>query len=1012
MAAPTHHPGSGLAETSGAREERSSATLPTLTARITTEDRGAGSNQGISASVYLPNQTIAPGENWTLLLAEPVNATAAFGVGLIGWQNGSRPMWDGFYELWNFSGFAPTQVFRNLSSPFLGGSTLSLDFSWSHGLWWQAHIGGRNLSAPGGNGSVDLGALTAAGLSFGTAPFHSPTFEVEGNSTTFPGVLSLPATLAIEQGGSAHVPSNAIWWASQSGWTAEGEDQNTALPMGAVLMGTGASSAPSNGSWLWGIGGPAFRTLGNLSAPSSPSASGFATTLNLTLAGTSGSNVSSYAVTLLMPLSPSVTIGVGAWVHAPGPTSVLPFYVENRSGVLRYFAGDFDLLNAAGLLRLEASSSGGGVWSFTAGATAILGTSAGGALSEGNSVTSAGGVPELLVQEGVPGPATPTPLSLATVVELNASGAWSIPSKGVVGAAPIGCAGCSSVPVEGNSQDLFLPPGSAQVLASLSPLPTGTLLWNGSPGPRANVTLGGIPSQVGSLSRVSAIVEVNGSGMPLSSPQVELVLPPEVTAAPPWYLSSGGAVVNLTFPLTTGPTLLTVSARGVAPGYSPGVAGETFWLVPGNLTVSGHLTGPPLAPSKNGTLEVWVNGTDGIGPLSNATLALQSSLGAVLGPPVFDPSTVSYDLGYTAPSVSQPTTDSVTIFATVPGFVLTGGRVQVPLAPQVLSLAVRSSSGPVASGSVASFEAWVNGTSGAPISGATIYAVFGLYAFSGPLTTRSPTFGTYTFNLSVPLVPHNGSYVVLAEATFAGYGPDAVQTHATVVVQPLEAAASVSKLSQGTFGIFLMVRNASGPVAGAEASVSAESGTVVPPSSATNGTGASQFVWVPPAGASGSFVLRVSVSALGFYPRNLTLSITVAASSGPLGLPPSDWFLLAPLAVLATFFALWVVGRWKAGPPRPRLGKTPSKPPPEDQARQKGKEKPEGEVSVESDKTFLPKESLGIPGEEAGKTLATAPSSGPEVPGSEATPRTEEEERVADSETADAPGARPPSEGP
>ncbi len=940
---------------------------------MVTTDLSTVSNQGISSTLYLPNATIPSGENWTLLVAEPVTSSEAIGVGIEGTEVGAAPDWLGFYELWNVSGPGVTVV-RNTTFDYLPGSTVTLGFSWVHGTWWEASINGLNLTGSAGNGTVDLRTSRALGTSPTAASFSSPTLLLEGNSTSFPGTLSAPVALAVEEAGALVVPSNGIWEASDAGWQVQGEDQNANLAIGSLKVGLSLPSGPSSGSWLWGLGGPGFQSRGNVTSSPLGSATGFTFTLNGTLgpgAGT-GRNATSFAVSLGMEVSPGSWLWVGAWVNAPGVT-VLPFYETNRSGVLTYFPGDATRLTRASDLTLSALASPGGNWSFFAGGAPILGTQANGTVVTGSPTTLANAPPELTVEEALPSPTVATPLLLGPAIEMNVSGTWTRPSQGSVGSPPPGCGNCGPVPVEGNAQDLFLGPDDLQWEDGLTALAQGTLLWSGPPGPSAHVSVRGLPSQVGSLARLPISIAVNGTTGALAGEEVSLLLPSGVSASSPWYLPTGGALVNLTFPLTVSPNQLSLTVEGVAPGWSVGSATLTPWLVPGNLSVEVRVDAGPLLPGENATLTVWTNATDGAGPLSNATIQLRSAAGALLGAVAFDPSTMTYTVPYGAPYVGQPTNDTVTVQVDVVGFVPAAGALSVPLRPKALTLVVRALGSPVPSGGSASFMAWVNASDGGAEGGATLSGTFGLLPLPPSVPTSELAPGEYRFTLPVPLTAQNGSVVVVVEALVTGFAPVYLETSVEVVEMPLELRGSLAETGSGAYLVSVEVSNSTAPLEGALVQAFSGSGTISPATVSTDPNGSGEFLWAPPAGP-GTFRIVLTVSDAGYYGRNLTLSITLGVGTGPLNVPRSDWLLLSPLAVLAVFLVLFLWGRRRAGPARPPLHPSPPQVPEAAAAPEK-----EGEGPA----TFLPMDSLGLPPPQT-QVPKDAP---PPKPEEEATPK-------------------------
>lgn len=913
-------------------------------------------NQGVGSSFTLPDGDIAAGTTWTVLAAEPLTPTATIGVGLVGTQSGAVPQWQGFFEIWTAGRPSPT-VYLNQSSDFVAGAFVTVNFSWVHGSWWQAQVDGVPIQTGTTNGTVDLGTPTAAGFSATAPAFPAPSTEIAGNSTDLPGTLLFYVALKVTQDLGATFPSDGVWTSAVPGWNVSGQDQSYTQRIDQVAVGAGVPSSPPSGSWLWGIGGPGFQTLANVTTPSAGPLEGFGVKVNLTAWGSlHGPNASSYVLTLTMPIAWNISIGVGLWVNSPG-SSLLPFYEENISGNLTYVPGDDTYLPHDNVLELWTNASFYyGLWSFYAGSvftngTYIWGIAGNGTLDLGTNYTSASAAPDLIVQEAGITPTNATALLLNTTFLENVSGNWTAPSQGFVGGGLPGCGACSGSRVEGYLQDPFLAEGAVLVEDDLPALPSGTLLWNGPVGPSAQVSLSGIPAQATSLEEVSARVEVNGSGEPLLSPRVIVSAPTGVLVGAPWYPATGGAWVNLTFPSTSSPQELGISASGAAAGWSPGTASAELWLLPGSMSVIGRLAGPALVSSETGTLVLWVNGTGGVGPLPEASLTLKSALGATLGPATFAASLDGFELSYTAPQVSLQATDEVTVLAQVPGFIELGATIPVPLVPRALSLIVRPLSSPVVSGSRASFEAWVNASAGGPLSGAVLQATFGLVELPPSLPSVALGPGLYGFSLKVPLVDQNLSEAVVVQASVPGYGSYAVELLVPVVVAPLFVSAQVLPLTGGAYGIELTVTNSSGPLSGASTTLSSTVGVVLPPVLTTGATGNVEFTWTPASGASGTFTLTYTASAPGFYARSGTVVVSVPpASSGALGLTKSYWFLLAPLLILVVFLLLWAVGRWRAGPPRPPLLPMPAKAPPEEVERKEGT--PEGP-------TFLPKGSLG-----------------------------------------------------
>lgn len=952
-----------------------------VSASITTTDPGVAKNRGIETNILIPNGSLVAGQNFTFLVGEPFNATTQIAVGLFGFQDSTVADWEAGYAIWNLTSGSGVQEFVNRSRNFTSGSTVVLAFSFEHGTWWSATADGLAIEAAGGNGTVDLGASSAVGFSPATSPFTSPSLlvvsPVAGPPVT---VLFDPAFALLSVGGrigGPMVPNNGIWRGPSTGWQVVGDDQAPGLLDGEIELGGSVAPAPPTGDWLWGLAGPGFHTVANVTGSLSGSFpnSGIGAVLNLSSGIVVGPNATSYVVTAWENVAPGLSLGVGAWVNAPG-ARVVPFFVENLSGSLDATLS-FTHPSLAKVLRLEGTSTVNlttgvptGWWNFSLNGRPITGSTdnANGSLPVGVQTVTSGPRAYLTVQVAGPLPATLSPLSLDAALLLNESGAWTLPHAGSVGPLANGCLPCAGSPEEGYLQDLFLAPGAVEVSSGLPSLSPATELWNGSGFPRAQVAATGLAGQLGSLSTWPVHVWVNGSGVPLTPPQVEFVLPAGLHAGLPWYLPGGGAIVNLSLPLAPSPQQLTFSVLGSAMGWLPGSVNLSVWLVPGNLSVEGHLDGPPLYSDGQGTVILWVNGTEGAGPLPNATLSFQSPLGGVLGAPVFDSPVSAYTVPYTAPLVELPENDSLAILAVVAGFQVGGGHAVLAIQPYTLALAVRAVNGPLVSGGLGRFVAWVNSTTGTPLAGATLSAVFGYAPLpaSVPSTVSGP--GAYAFDLTVPLLSANSSALLVAEASVLGYGVGLAEVRVPVVLQALDLSVQVGPWSGGSVTVSLATSNASGPVVGAYATLIAPSGSVLPPAVFTDLNGQGAFTWTPPSGSQGTVLLHLTVSAQGFYSRSSTVSVTVPSSSGPLGVSRADWLLAAPLAVIACFLALWAYARWRAGPPRPSLITSPKGVPPEtpEAAEGKGEEK--------ETPTFLPKDSLGLPPPETATAAKEAPA--------------------------------------
>lgn len=959
----------------GASPERSAAIHRTsfalFPASVVTSDPGAANNLGIETDPLVPNGSLVPGQNITFLAAEPFNATTQIAVGLFGFQGPTGAEWEAGYQLWNLTSGSGLLQVVNRSLNFSSGSTVVLEFSLVHGGWWSATADGFAIEGTGGNGTLDLGAPVATGYASSTSPFTSPTLAVESPVAGPPMTVLLAPALAWRSTpgrvGAPSIPNAGIWEGPSSGWNVVGDDQAPGLLDGQVEIGGNVAPAPATGDWLWGLSGPGFRPIANVTVAGSGTFpnTGIGVVVNLTGGAALGPNATSYLVTAWETVAAGVSVGVGVWVNAPGDR-VVPFFVENLSGTLDASPA-FTHPSLANLLRLEGTSTVNlttgvptGWWNFTLNGLPIIGATdtTNGSLPIGVNAVSSGPAPYLTVD--TTGPALPslTPLALDASLEVNATGTWTVPLTGVVAPLTAGCSPCvAGSPEEGYLQDMLLNPGSLQVSGDLPALAPGTVLWNGTGLPAAHLAVSGLPGQVGSLSRWPVHVWVNGSGSALPAPQVGLVLPSGVVGGLPWFPAGGGAVVNLTFPRIASPELLSLSFLGAAAGWSRGTATLSTWLVPGNLSVSGHLEGPALLPSGVGTLLLWVNGSEGAGPLTNASLAFQSPLGGGLGTPTFDPITLAYTVTYTAPPVTVPTNDSLAVLATVQGFQVGGGIVNVALEPRTLSLEVREETGgAVLAGSRVTFLAWINSSTGTPLNGATLSAAFGYVPLppSVPTTVVGP--GTYAFTLLAPLLAQNSSALVVVEAGAPGYGLGLSELHVEVVLQPIDVAVQVGSWNGGSITVALATSNGSGPVVGAAATLSAPGGTVSPPSLLTDVNGLGTFTWTPSSNEQGSVDLHLTVTAEGFAARNLTVTLTVPSAAGPLGVPRADWFLIAPLVVVVCFLALWAFARWRSGPPRPSLPPPPKGMPPEATEVATSEEGPQEEV-----KTFLPKDSLGLP---------------------------------------------------
>jgi hypothetical protein len=987
---------------------RGGAPPPTDVGRVFTTDPRAANNQFLFATMGVPPDQLVPGENWTILVTEPVNSTMTIGVGVFGFENGSSPEWVPEYFVWNDHGRPANTSVQVPQDSFSQGHQVDLYVTEDHGPWWSFWAGGSLVSGPEGNGTVDLGTSHAAGYS-ATAPLVEwPSLLVEGNTTAMPFQLELSSVLLYNASenppdavNATWIPQNALWWQSNPGFQVAGEDQiGEAVPnagtMWKLWMGEGEPAAPSNGTWLWGLGGPAVQPYANVTVQGAFAAnSGFAMDLDLN-ASDFGPAASSYLITIWERVAPGLAVGVGDWVNAPGGQNV-PFYTKNVSGSSVQYVGDTNAIAGGVPELIKAYPTGRGIWNFTDNGALLQGgedSFAFGGEYIGPSVAPQGSLTFITIDTWGASAGSETPLAISPSVELNLSGSWTTAPEGWVGPTVVPCSPCAGAPLEGFSQDPILAPGESETSAGLPSLPVGTVLWDGLTFPTANVSWSGVPVSVGSWQNLTAHVWVNGSSGALPSPRVSLDIPAGVVAGPlKTPASGGGLLVNLSFPVSSGATPLTLGATGSSAGYLAGSNSTSTLLEEGNLSVAGHFEGAGIPPGSTGSILLWVNATDGAGPRSDVAWEARSALGATLTDDGLIAGSTAYAFSYTAPEVTGVTGDTVAFIADVPGFHSDTGLVPVEVVPPTMLLAASATPNPVFSGGTIEGTAWVNDTANAPLSGASLAAGFGESGVV-PVSSSSPAPGEYTFEVASPLVAVNATLPLIVRASLSGYQTISVTLQVQVVLRLLEVVVSIAPPEQLTYNLAVTVSSGGAGISGALAYLVPSSGTLISQEIGTSPGGWANFTWTAPSSQAGTYSFDLSVSDPGYWSDTVTFTISVAGTTGSSPTPGISllWLLVAPAVVLLAFLLLWDYGRRKskregvAGPRTPKgAPEAGAALPPEASKEESGKELPGDEPEGRTP----PPDEVPLPTPAGEVSSPKAPAASDDVSGGPSAPASE-----------------------
>lgn len=886
----------------------STSTVVTPIGEVSTQDPRAAGNLGVAAVLVLPNATLSPGTNVSIFLNDPINATSSVQVGVLGTAQVSGTHWTPFYS-WTADGVPSAPVY-NTSDNFHIGGTVPLEVQRSDGDWWNATVLGSLIQGVGGNGTFDVGATSAEGYLNASGPGASLSLEVANyGGTELPGFQAFPA---LEYVSAVNVVSVITGlWSSFGGadWPVAGEDQNGAISADMVLEGQGADASPTNGSVLWGIFGPTFQPFAQVTTSSTASYPNTGIQVNVTVPAQL--NVSSgdpYVFTAWDSLTPTLSVGVGVWVGLPGG-GALPFGAINDSGVVERWVGDGATISPGSTTNLSATPGPHSTWDFDewdpgVGLLAIAGNVSNGSVPAAPRDSMAAS-PWLEID------AFDAPLSggsayvFGPTLQVRVSGTWRLVEDGEVGAFQ----GTTGSPVEGTTQDPFLPPGSVEVDPTYALLAPATSLWGPTVLGSLTLTSSMLPSIVGTGQLVPVWSWINGTGGPAAQPIVQVSGVPGVTlSGEPAVLAAGEVLFNLTFPIAE-PWVIAynITVTAVAPGFTPVQERLTTNLTEGPLLVQGRPAHPDVQTLTNTTLWVWANSTDGSGPRSGANLSFSTLLGGTITSTGYDASMGAYQLSYTPPLVTLPSVETVFVLAHVEGFQSGGGTFSFTVEPLSLTLAFRAAPTPVLSGENATITAWVNSSSGSPLGGATFLFSLGASLLStASVTVVGP--GLYTFPVQTPWLSENETETLLVYTTDPGYRAQFQNVSVSVGLRPLSAQVSAGTLTAGLYPFTVSVTSAGAALAGATVDFSAPAGQPGSNILTTNGGGRATMSWSPPS-TSGRFVLVFLISDPGYWTVSRTTTIVISgAIPGVLGVSP--WLLvIIPAAIIAVFLALVAWGR-------------------------------------------------------------------------------------------------------
>ncbi len=893
------------------------------TVNVSTDDARFKGNTLVETQLTVPHGPWVSSD-LSVWLEQPITPTVVGAVGLRVQGSPSGPSAWGTYAVYS-SGVLTTLVVNRTGS-FAPGTVVTLAIAETQGSWWTFSAQGVRIQSTGQNGTVDLGASTAAAIVPGELPVGEPTLSASSDgNTTFPDLAS-PLVFGGWLGGALLEPGDGIASSSGGAWGVQGYDQNASLPLDGLEM-NGSWSPTATDTYLWGVGGLGYGSLASWTSSSPSALSGSGASMSVTLpasTGTSGGSHGDFCAVLFEPLDHAVVLGVGAcWRSESGLASDFLSYQGPGGG---YQVAPLGPPPAPGTTpTLAWSSRAGGYWQATLNGVVLTVPGTNGTLYGGSALANATVAPLGEVWGGGPGGATATEVDLPLALAVS-TGPGLPPSP-----VPYGTSGpgTSSADLLGNAQNWSVAPGSLRVLTAGLSTPSGTALWNLTSNPGVVLSVHGWNASFSSTQAVQLSVWANLSGGGAANPSKLLWQSFPYAPVTAVSVGAGAWTLRLVAPVY-GPNVsaLALNLTAAAPGRAPSSDNETATLLPGSLVASATSpTGPRLPDDLPSGLTIYLNATGpsgGLGsPVTQASLSLAATAGgnlsvlAAAGPGVFTGT-------FSPVLVSGPVNDSLVGSASAPGFYPLAVKLPFQLVPTPLSLSVRNESSRLPTGANVTVVAWVNATSG-PVSSPVLSVTWwGGASPSGDLVRSVGAVrpdGGRNVTFALPLEPSTTSGML--SWTVSAFGHTTASSSYPVQVEVASLNVSFAPVPPVVAGApaqavaFQAVGANSTPIGGVEVSL------VLPPGAgslaqsvartAMDGTGA--FEWFPPP-TSGTWRVTFVAGLVGYASVSGGFNLTVrpaSSSSGPLGGAWTEGAIGA--AAVAAFLLLFLlVGhqRWKA----------------------------------------------------------------------------------------------------
>lgn len=854
------------------------------TISIQTSDVRAVNNTVFGTEVFVPTAPYPAGST-TILIEEPLSATIVIGVGIKIVSSGTSPVGYPLWRVWS-SGTLVANV-TNVTGPLAAGSAVLLEATGGSGSgWW-------NFTANGGlirNGSFSGtftggGVLAAAAFSASASPVSKPTLSVSVSGTS-PGV-QVPTvwSLGFYHSSITLAPGSAYVTAA-SGMQATGQDQNLSFYQDSLLVATNATGQPM-GTYLWGLGGPAFGAIvpWTSSSPSALSNSGVGLNLTIPANATLGGD---FCLTVTEPFSGGKNLS-GA-LCALGTAQTLVSYVM-YSDPNGSYQGEAPVSGIAGLgsLNLEVTSVGTGFWQVLLGGSPISIPFTGANIAVGRAASSATLAPSVSLLTG-DGNGLSSGLNLSEGVTLQSGTTWTPAPEGITLVPPVGANVCA----QGNSQNWLIPPGAIDLAPCTGALPGGVRLWNlTTTAPVLSLSVTGRPGAMTSLEAQNVTLYVNSSTGAGTTPQSPVLfsLEPASLFGSPVEVQTGVYRVTLTAPPEIAASSITPQLTAAAPNAVPATSSFSLLLGPGNLTL-GYAPRPPtvLWDSQNASLSLWVNTSSSPGvPVSDANLSISATAGGAFSS-INLVAPGEYSTVYSPPQITRQVNDTLIVQATANGFFLLQESLTVLLAPGPMSIAITGVGPNATSGSSIPVTLWANSTFGGALT-ASWSAVLSLPGLNGTdlLSNLTPgPSGSERAVLTVPVLGQTNTTTLVVTATAYGYAPGVLHVPLTVIVEPLHVTVTPAGAAVGGSTVPLIV-TATDPSGSAVANVSVAfnlpygAGTLSAGSVITGGNGTATVDWVPPS-AGGTWSVLVTVQGPAGYAsfsENVSLSATAARGTSP-----------------------------------------------------------------------------------------------------------------------------------